>query len=161
MNEFLVNLTSVNWWLGVVAVSLIVNLISAYAKPPLDRLLSKWSDQRKESVLHANKATEKYLQRLLAEPRLHYITLAAESRARQQALISLILSVLLFASMGALTFFMEKQSPPSTPVQSFLFVLPILLPGFFALINSMSAHSKAIRYGAYMWELEKRLLREA
>jgi hypothetical protein len=47
------NLTSLDWWLGVVVVSVVLNLFSAYLKVPLDGFLSrvsKWWDTRNEKV---------------------------------------------------------------------------------------------------------------
>lgn len=46
MSEFIQSVLSVNWWLSVVVVSLLLNLVSAYLKAPLDamggRLSSAW-----------------------------------------------------------------------------------------------------------------------
>jgi hypothetical protein len=47
------NLTSLDWWLGVVVVSIVLNLFSAYLKVPLDGFLSrvsKWWDTRNEKA---------------------------------------------------------------------------------------------------------------
>jgi hypothetical protein len=47
MNEFLTNLLSPSWWIGVVAVSFVINLASAYFKTPLDRALARFSTRRR------------------------------------------------------------------------------------------------------------------
>ena len=40
MDEFSKSISSLSWWLGVVVVGILLNIISAYLKSPLDRLFS-------------------------------------------------------------------------------------------------------------------------
>jgi hypothetical protein len=43
MTELINNLSSVSWWIGVVIVGVLINLVSAYIKSPIDKLGSKLS----------------------------------------------------------------------------------------------------------------------
>ena len=59
MTEFLINLSSVAWWISVVFVGLLINLVSAYIKPPIDMLGSKLSSAwRNRTVRSARRLTD-------------------------------------------------------------------------------------------------------
>ncbi|EGR0027702.1 MULTISPECIES: hypothetical protein [Vibrio harveyi group] len=53
-NSFFTNLSSLDWWIGVVVVGLVINILSAYLKPALDSFLSnlsyKWVSRNKRSA---------------------------------------------------------------------------------------------------------------
>ena len=49
MSDFLNSLLSPSWWIGVVIVSFAINLASAYAKAPLDRLLNRLSARKRKN----------------------------------------------------------------------------------------------------------------
>jgi len=53
MNDFFLNIKSPGWWLGVVVVSFLINLASAYAKPLIDGFLATVSDRRRKKLEHA------------------------------------------------------------------------------------------------------------
>src|SRR5258708_31110019 len=63
MDAFMKDVSSVNWWIGVVIVGILINLLSAYLKNPADKVLSgisKWwatrtEKQRKERNLRIQK----------------------------------------------------------------------------------------------------------
>ena len=50
MREFVTNVYSPSWWIGVVLVSFLINLASAYAKPSLDRLWARYSERRRSQL---------------------------------------------------------------------------------------------------------------
>ena len=54
MDEILRSISSPSWWLGVVVVSFIINLASAYAKPLLDRILVRISSHRRHKLESAH-----------------------------------------------------------------------------------------------------------
>ncbi len=54
MADFVTNIYSPSWWIGVVLVSFLINLASAYAKPSLDRLWARYS-ARRHSQLERNR----------------------------------------------------------------------------------------------------------
>ena len=43
MADFINNLTSINWWIGVVIVGLVIHIAGTYLKSPIDRLVSSIS----------------------------------------------------------------------------------------------------------------------
>jgi hypothetical protein len=50
MNDFFRDLISPGWWLGVVVVSFLVNLATAYAKPFIDRSTARISDRKRRKL---------------------------------------------------------------------------------------------------------------
>lgn len=68
MDELLNNLTSTYWWLSVVVVGLIINLVSSYLKPPLDAIGSKTFHAWKARSERANKMYVKKVDALAAAP---------------------------------------------------------------------------------------------
>ena len=62
MTELLNNLSSVGWWISVVLVGLLINLVSAYIKSPIDKLGSKlssaWRHRTEQSALRLIAAVE-------------------------------------------------------------------------------------------------------
>ena len=59
MNDFFLNLKSPGWWLGVVIVSFLINLASAYAKPFIDRCMAQISDRRRKKLEIAKNELER------------------------------------------------------------------------------------------------------
>ena len=53
MSELVNSLLSPSWWIGVVVVSFAINLASAYAKAPLDRVLNRLSARRQRKSKRA------------------------------------------------------------------------------------------------------------
>jgi hypothetical protein len=58
MSQPFKDLTSFHWWMGVVIVGILINLISDYLKPRADKLLSSmstWYGTRTESLSKAGR----------------------------------------------------------------------------------------------------------
>jgi hypothetical protein len=55
MSEFLNNLSSAGWWMSVVIAGLLINLVSAYIKPLIDRLGSKLSSAWRNRTARATR----------------------------------------------------------------------------------------------------------
>src|SRR5712692_2460018 len=103
MEELARNLGSPSWWVGVVVVGILLNVISAYLKPPIDKALSTVSRSwRIRSVaLRARRA--KLIEELRANRHLQLLFLAAEARHRSRGVVFLLLSlicVLGYTSIG-------------------------------------------------------------
>src|SRR3990172_8416842 len=113
MDEFVQNLSSLGWWLGVVIVGLLLNLISAYLKPWLDaRLLrvSAWWQRRSEPI---KLETEKKIAQLRNDRHRQHLLLAEEARHRLRGVIYLLLSL-----MWLLFFLIVKIQNISSPAAS-------------------------------------------
>jgi len=48
MSNFLSDITSLYWWIGVVVMGILINLISSYLKPQIDSFTSKYSISKRE-----------------------------------------------------------------------------------------------------------------
>ena len=74
MDEFATNLSSPAWWVGVVVVGILINLVSAYAKPILDRITSNFGEKWKRQSSERRRAYEEEISKLVesAELRRHY-----------------------------------------------------------------------------------------
>lgn len=55
MSELFNNLSSPSWWIGVVIVSFVISLASAYAKAPLDRVLGRLSKRKRDKSERAQR----------------------------------------------------------------------------------------------------------
>jgi hypothetical protein len=95
MDELIKNVTSIAWWIGVVLVGIVLNLVSAYLQPRLDRFLSFVSSTWR---LRSEKKREQW-QRRLAEvrqsPDEQLFVLAEEMRCRLRAMFYFAVALLL------------------------------------------------------------------
>jgi hypothetical protein len=97
MEEFSRSLNSLSWWIGVVVVGIILNLLSAYLKGPLDKLMSffssKWRDRNDES----RRNSQLYISELIQSSEARAICWQREVRRRLQSLAMLIVSLIFLA----------------------------------------------------------------
>ena len=89
MNEILANLAQPSWWLSVLVAGFVVNLLAAYAKPPLDRILSRMSDgHRAASEAKRSRFKDRVIQLCAdAEERAHLRARQLEARVDELAAI--------------------------------------------------------------------------
>jgi hypothetical protein len=64
MSKVLENVISVEWWFTVVVVGLAINVLSAYAKPITDRLLSAMSSRLRDRINAANARRTEMVERV-------------------------------------------------------------------------------------------------
>jgi hypothetical protein len=101
MDDFVKAASTSSWWIGVVVVGIVLNLISAYAKSPLDWLLNAMSSSWRARTDKARQAHEERVAKLAGNTSLQLFTLAEESRWRFRMIALLLLSVLgLSAAQG-------------------------------------------------------------
>lgn len=100
MRAFLDNLKSPAWWLGIVVVGIVINLLSAYLKPRFDSVLARWSvywatrsKQQQEERLHR-------IALLRDKPLEQILATSIELRHRVRALTFLVMGSILIC--GAL-----------------------------------------------------------
>jgi len=65
MDELLKNLASPSWWIGVVLLSVALNLVSAYLKAPLDRALARLSQRKRAKFVEEQKEIGAILEKAL------------------------------------------------------------------------------------------------
>lgn len=92
MNDFL----SPAWWVSVVLIGLIINLLSAYAKPQVDTFLGSISSTCKAHVERRRKAYKEKIELYLQNPPLIVIAGAELSHTIYRAIIWLVLAFFMF-----------------------------------------------------------------
>ena len=128
MEELLRNVSSPSWWVGVVIVGILINLISAYLKPRIDGIASKLSTRRRNQVAADQEFRKAAVERLKADPHEQLMAAAVELRHRLRALWSMLLGVLSFACYVAVRF-PGMGLEPGAPRTAF----SILFLGMFAV----------------------------
>ena len=110
MNEFLANLNSLYWWISVVIVGILINLISSYLKSKLDNTLSNVSTWwRKRSKAQSLKR-EQELNILRSNTHKQVILAFSEIRVRTICLLFFIFGFLFYAFVFALTLIPASNS---------------------------------------------------
>lgn len=108
MSDFWSQIKSPSWWLGVVIVGLLINLISAYVKPPLDKglgFLFNWWSTRNKSLRDNQTAL---VERIKTDSQEQNIFIAHEIRYRLKSTDSLLLAVLSYVVVFYLSY--KRQS---------------------------------------------------
>ena len=122
MNDFF-DLKSPDWWLGIVVLSLLLNVAAAYIKPLIDGFLARMSE-RKLRKLESTKADLERQAEILARTPDSIVLLALdEIKLLLCAVLSICVCIVLlvFASLPIQTV------PPMKPVVELLFLIPIPL----------------------------------
>ena len=98
MTGFFDNLSSPTWWVGVVIVGILINLVSAYLKPRLDIFFSSgsswWARRSQEKQLQRKARIE----RMKADPHEQLITAFTELRIRVRGLGFILLGLFVFTA---------------------------------------------------------------
>lgn len=94
MGEFLKDVVSLHWWIGVVIVGLLINLISDYVKPRLDQILGSISERYAKRSDSLKKASKERVQRYINETEFRPELRHEEITARLQFVSLLILTML-------------------------------------------------------------------
>jgi hypothetical protein len=108
MRSLVEQMSSPAWWIGVVLVGIIINLVSAYCKGPIDRILG---------ALSTRWATRTAVLQRESADRITLMTVSAEARtmARFEILISRVWAVMFFqvatffGVLHALGFFRQRM----------------------------------------------------
>lgn len=97
MQEFIKNLTSTSWWIGVVIVGIILNLVSSYLKPFLDDTMSKISSSKKALSEKQAEEWKSLVAAIKNDQHAYMVEAFRDLRHRNKALALFIMSILLFA----------------------------------------------------------------
>lgn len=96
MEQFLKDITSTSWWIGVVVVGIIINLISSYLKPFLDERMSKFSAEKKEALEKSQKQHTLLVESLKKDQRLYLAYAFKDVRLSNGAVGLICLSIFIF-----------------------------------------------------------------
>ena len=107
MQEIFANLASPAWWFSAIVVALVINLVSAYAKPSTDRLLSKYSAAWRNRSDESRRKFEQRVEILLNSPQALAQASEAEVRSRLRSIhcfafviVFLLFTVILSGATG-------------------------------------------------------------
>jgi hypothetical protein len=107
MKEFLNNLTSAGWWIGVVIVGILINLVSAYIKSKLDSRLADASTWWQKRSLAQKEKRQKEIERLNDNPHEEVMLALAGLRDRIRCTLFILLGTLI----GTLTVSSDIKIP--------------------------------------------------
>lgn len=94
LERIISDFTSWHWWVTVVLVGVAINLVSAYAKGPLDELLSQWSTAQMGRLRRYEAFVDLYLRELLADSRLISLRVGESIRLYLYAVVLLLLALM-------------------------------------------------------------------
>jgi hypothetical protein len=130
------NLISIEWWLGVVIVGILLNILSAYLKPLIDRAFAKVSSSWDVRTKRKLQERVTLVQHLRNNPQEQLHLVAEEMRCRLRAIFDLVAAI----GVAILAFL----APPTWAAIAAFWIS--LLAMFFALTE----HLAAMRYLALL-----------
>lgn len=154
MDELIGTVTSLAWWFGVVGVSFAINLLSAYAKSPIDTILSGVSLRWQKRSERTRSIREAKIKMLRSNPRLQAIFLAREQRRRNEEIVwllfAVVFTILLIGTKILDRLKIETNDPLAAPIFFYF------LTGFVALsiIFALGSHLSAVSYMLLIEEAE-------
>lgn len=146
MDELLKTITSISWWVGVVIVGFLLNLLSAYAKSPLDAFLGGISRswQRRSERSRAKRKAQ--IEALRSSEHLQILYLAREQRRRLQEIAWLAMACL-FTLMTISSKILARLPPDGgkQPVSP-LFVYFVGGMGLLCLLFALASRLSALKH---------------
>ncbi|SGY87688.1 hypothetical protein [Moritella viscosa] len=133
MEPFLVSLTTPSWWVGVVIVGIIINVISSYLKNPIDKILSAISGSRRERNKRKLNERNELISTLRDDADLLILFAMSENRYRIRSVGFLLISFAAFSGSTLLIGITDTGS-----ITGLIFAMLIALAG-------LHDHSEAIR----------------
>ncbi len=110
MDALIEQLRSPTWWIGVVAVGILINLVSAYLRKWIDKLLARFSVLYRHRSAIVSKRREDEIESLLREPRqmilYSYRAISSQLRATRFLFLGLV--------FWALALFGDVKGGPET-----------------------------------------------
>lgn len=139
-------LLSLEWWLSVVVIGLVINILSAYAKHFLDGRLQRLSSFRRDLARAREQRREKQIERLRASQHTQMLVSVREVRARIRALGYGVVGALAFALAGLALTAMYYGKAAQQEVLTMAFILPVVMAvGVASMIIGLSHHRAAVR----------------
>ena len=147
MDEILKTITSPSWWIGVVGVSFVVNILSAYAKSPFDSLLGSISRHWQQRSESSRKRRNAQISMLRSSQHLQLIYLAREHRRRLQEISWLGMAGFFMFFSVAFKFFDRLQVDPSKALlgSPYVYFVTAIL-GILCLILALALRLSATAY---------------
>lgn len=129
MENFLRDASSINWWVGVVLVGIVINIVSSYIKKALEDKLSNlsnfWKDKKEQRAqLEKNK-----VELLRGDSELRVLFALRESRYRIRSMIFIMFGYVSLAIAG---------------YQNYGFAIGIMAFGAIMILVGLSDHRSAM-----------------
>ena len=139
LDEFLKNTSSAAWWIGVVVVGVVLNLVSAYLKKPIDLILSAVSSRWRRRSESARRERVALIAKIRGDKSLQTKLLADEMRER--------LNAIWLCSTGGLGVLAPLIMPDSVLGERFGFIywvlMSIIVFGTFLIFNGLLSQVRA------------------
>ena len=100
MREFLNNLSSLSWWLGVVVVGVVINILSPYISKGLEKVLIKTSARYRKRIAERSEKRRKRITELKANQHKQIMLAFGEQRLRIRSLENFFGGVIWFIFSG-------------------------------------------------------------
>ena len=158
MQEIIGNVASPAWWFSAILIALIVNIVSAYAKPWTDKVLSRISTSWRNRTERNKEKFKAAVEILVQSPQALAAAFEDELRSRLRAII-FFLFVVIF-----LLFSIEMTRIPAAPFVRFsllwFIVNGIEAVTFLVFLFATMEHREAMRQSALV-RVARRVLAEA
>jgi hypothetical protein len=113
MNEFLSNLSSLSWWLGVVVVGIGINILSPYLNKGLEKILIRTSTNFRNKAMERSEKRKSRIDELKANQHKQIMFAFKEQRLRIRSLDGFVSGTLisfLGIFLGILAAFVSKST---------------------------------------------------
>lgn len=146
MEEFTKSISSISWWLGVVFVGILLNVISAYIKSPLDLFFSGISGWwRSRSEIQIAKRTEA-IEKLRANFEEQLMLAHTENRHRQRGTLFALATVFMLVLYLSAKLSLVNASIKGLETNEIVFIRSFfywssMLIAFFSVIEISKANS--------------------
>jgi cytochrome c biogenesis protein ResB len=97
MPEIAANLASAAWWFSAVVVALFINLLSAYAKPPIDEVWGRFSEKRMKKNAQKREELNRAVQKVATSAESVQLVVEDEIRHRLRSLTWLVFALIMVA----------------------------------------------------------------
>jgi hypothetical protein len=133
LDDFLKGLASPSWWMGVVIVGIIINVLSAYLKKPLDKLFGSISSGWRERSERKSKERNDLIDTLKSDESLLVLFALTENRYRTRSVGFLLMSFAMFSGSILLA-----ETTIIASIAGLIFAL-------LAALSGIHDHAEAIR----------------
>lgn len=155
MRNFLSNFTSLYWWLSVVIVGILINLLSAYLYKKVDKRFSGVSDWwRKKSEAKKARRMED-LNQLRDNPHKQIMASLAEVRHRSRSLMFLLFGILMLGLVQLLKVVDTSGFLEEHRFIGLLFQIVPMIFGVIYILMAYRAHNTAYYIWGLLYECEK------
>lgn len=131
------------WWFSAVVVAVLVNMLSAYLKHPLDRVMRFLGSTYRRHSTRGREHWEGRLELAKSSDRALLVEVAREIRYRSKA----TLHILVVFATGALVVAIEASPTPIVELSRVFLILMLIsaLSGFVNFIRAMDVHYLVLR----------------